>query len=122
DVTEAAPDLLSVEHVIVTVAFRPGAQRREVAARAGLREPLAPHLVAAQHAREMVAFLVVGSLLDERRAGVQQADEVHADVRRAHARRLFEEDELLGRRRGLAAVLLRPAQPGEAAVEEPPLP
>ena len=44
--------------VLVAVAHRPGAQRRQVAAGAGLAEALAPHLVAAQDAREVLGLLL----------------------------------------------------------------
>ena len=53
DLAVRAPDLLAGHHVVVAVAHRPGAQRREVRARARLREPLAPHLVAPQDLREV---------------------------------------------------------------------
>ena len=81
DLAERAPDLLAVEHVVVAVALGARAQRREVGARARLGEALAPHLVAAQDLRQVRGLLRVAALFDERRARVQRADEVHADVR-----------------------------------------
>ena len=70
----------------------------------------------------MRGLLLVGALFDERRARVQRADEVDADVRRAGPGRLLEEDQLLGRRRAAAAVLLRPVQARVAGVEQAALP
>ena len=70
----------------------------------------------------MRGLLRVGALFDERRARVQRADEVHADVRRLGPRGLLEEDQLLGRRRAAPAVLLRPVQPRVPGVEQPALP
>ena len=122
DLAERAPDLLAVEHVVVAVALGPGPQRREIGAGARLGEALAPHLVAAQDLRQVVGLLRVAALFDQRRARVQRADEVDADVRRAGARRLFVEDQLLGRRRAAAAVLRRPVQARVAGVEQAPLP
>ena len=122
DLAERAPDLLAVEHVVVAVAIGARAQRREVGTGARLGEALAPHLVAAQDPRQVRGLLRVGALFDERRARVQRADEVHADVRRLGPRRLLVEDQLLGRRRAAPAVLLRPVQPRVPGVEQPPLP
>ena len=122
DLAERAPDLLAGDHVVVAVADRPGAQRREVGARARLREALAPHLVAAEDLRQVLALLLVGALGHDRRARVEQPDEVHADVRRPGPGGLLEEDQLLARRQVAAAVLHRPVEPGVAGVEQPALP
>ncbi len=122
DLAERAPDLLAVQDVVVTVALGARAQRREVGARARLREALAPHLVAAQDLREVRGLLLVAALLDEGRARVQRADEVDADVRRACAGRLLVEDQLLGRRRAPPAVFLGPVQARVTGVEEATLP
>ena len=122
DLPERAPDLLAVQHVVVAVALGPRAQRREVGARARLGEALAPHLFAAQDLRQVVGLLRVAALFDQRRARVQRADEVHADVRRTRPGRLFVEDQLLGGRRAAAAELGRPVQARVARVEQPALP
>ena len=122
DLTERAPDLLAVEHVVVAVAGGAGAQRREVGAGSRLGEALAPHLVAPEDAGQVGGLLLRCALGDQRRARVQRADEVDPDVRRPCPRRLLEEDELLGRRRAPAAVLTRPRQARVAGVEEPALP
>ena len=73
-------------------------------------------------AREVERLLLVRALGDERRAGVQQADEVHAHVGRAGALGLLDEDEVLGGCRAAAAVLLGPVDPRVPRVEQHPLP
>ena len=70
----------------------------------------------------MLGLLLVGALFDQGRARVQRADEVHADVRRAGPGGLLVEDQLLGRRRAAAAVLLRPVQARVPGVEQAALP
>ena len=54
--------------------------------------------------------------------GVQQADEVHADVGGPGALGLLEEDEVLGGRGTAAAVLLGPVDARVAGVEQHALP
>src|SRR5947208_440340 len=51
-VPEGGPDLLAVDDVVVPVPYGGGGQRRQVRAGVGLREPLAPDVVAPQHPRE----------------------------------------------------------------------
>ena len=122
DVRARAPDLLAGHDVLVAVARRLRAQRREIGAGLGLGEALAPHVLALEDARKVVRPLRVGSFGDERRAGVHQADEVDADVRRVGARVLLEVHELLADRQPAAAELGRPGQTGVAAVEQLALP
>ena len=74
------PDLLSRDHVVVTVAHRAGAQRREIAARAGFGESLAPRVLAGEDAAEVVGLLCVGALGDDRRARVHLSHESDAHV------------------------------------------
>ena len=105
---EARPDLLAGDDVLVAVAHALARQRRQVAARAGLAESLAPHLLAAQDAGQVLGLLLGAGLGHDRRPRVQRADEVHADVGRAGPRRLLEEDQLLDERGAAAAVLGRP--------------
>ena len=81
----------------IAVALGPGAQRRQIGPRARLGEPLAPHLLAPKDLRQVIGLLRVAAFFDQRRARVQRPREVHADVRRALACRLFVEDQLLGR-------------------------
>src|SRR5262245_54731493 len=59
---------------------------------------------------------------DQCRAGVHEADEVYADIRRPGARALFEVDELLRDRQPASAELLRPCQSCEAGIGELALP
>ena len=108
------PDLLAVDHVVVAVADGATAQRREVRAGVGLGEALAPDLLAAKDPRQVRLLLLGRRLGDERRAGVQQPDEVHPDVRRLRPLALLEEDEVLGGGRAAPAVLRRPVDAGVA--------
>ena len=122
DLTERAPDLLTGHHVVIAVADGPRAERSEVGAGLGLREALAPDLLAAKDLRQVRLLLCLSSLRHDRGPGVQQPHEVHPDVRRAGSRGLFEEDELLARWCVPTAVGLGPAQPGVPALEEAALP
>ena len=65
DVGVAGPHLLPVEDVVVAVALGPQRQRRQVRARAGLAEQLAPEFLARQQ-RPQPPFLLF------RRAGIEQ--------------------------------------------------
>ena len=65
----------------------------------------------------MTLLLLARRLGRERRSGVEQPDEIHADVRRAGALGFLEEDQMLGRRRAAPAHLFRPVDPGIAGVE-----
>ncbi len=58
DLSERAPDLLTVQHVVVAVALGARAQGREVGARARLGEALTPHLVAPQDLRQVRGLLL----------------------------------------------------------------
>ena len=105
----AVPDLLPVHHVVVAVAHRAGLERREVGARLGLGEALAPQHVARGHARE-----VAGLLLGRAEAHDQRADVVEVHVLRtarlAGGPHLLPHDGLLPHRPVGAAVLRGPAQ------------
>ena len=116
------PDLRAGDHVLVAVAHRPGAQRSQVAAGVGLAEALAPHLVAAQDRRQVALLLRGRPLGDDGRSGVQQADEVDADVGRAGPLALLLEDQLLDRVSAPPAALGRPVHAGVAGLEEQALP
>src|SRR5262249_6668167 len=73
---ERRPDFLSVQHELVAFDPRRGLERREVAARAGLAEPLTPDLVGGEHRRQKAAALLLGTVMDERRAEEADAEEV----------------------------------------------
>ena len=118
-----APDLLAVHDVLVALAHRPGAQRREVGA--GLRARRTPGTRRVSPRRMRGRWkrpLLVGALGDERGPACIMPDEVHADVRRVGPGVLLEVHELLGDRQAPAAVLLRPVDPGVPGVVELALP
>ena len=123
DVGAGAPDLLAVDDVLVAVAHRPGAQRREVGAGLRLGEALAPDALAR-------AGCAAGG--SARCSSVPSAISVGPAcimptkltlMYGASARGvLLEVDELLGDRQPATAELDRPLQPGVAGVVELALP
>src|SRR5262249_18396033 len=106
-IAPAVPDLLPVEDVLITVAYRPEAQRGEVAAGVGLREALTPEVLRAEHARDEPGALLLGPPYEDGRPDLGDAQAVRV-VRRAGGRHLLHEDHLLGDRGVAAAVLRRP--------------
>ena len=118
----AGPDLVAVDHVVVPVAPRGGAQGGQVGAGRGLREALAPGLLASQDPWQVRGLLLRRAFDHQRRPRVQQADEIGEVERRLHPRALLGEQELLGQGRAAAAVLARPVQARVARVEQPSLP
>ena len=115
------PHLLTVHHPLVTVAHGPGGEPGEVAAGARLAEELAPHLVAAQHRREVALALLVRAVGDDGRPrhGDADGEGVHAQP---EPRRLLGEDRLLARGAAAAAGVLRPGDPRPPVVGEVRLP
>ena len=93
----------------------------EVRAGGGLREQLAPDLVAVEHRAEVARLLRVGPVGDERRAEHADADRVQ-DPRDARGRDLLVDDDVLDRPAALAAVLRRPRHPGQPGLGELALP
>ena len=89
DVGVAGPDLVAVDHVLVAVARRRRAQRREVGAGVGLAEPLAPALAPADQTRKE-------ALLDRfarmRRDALDEIAEARARRRSRRGELLVEED------------------------------
>jgi hypothetical protein len=107
---------------VVAVAHRLCLQGGEVGAGAGLGEPLAPDLLASKDPREVPVLLLRGAFGDKRRPGVEEPDEVHADVRGAGAFGLLQKDQVLGWGSAAAADLARPIDAGVSGVVEHPLP
>ena len=87
----------------------------------GLGEALAPDVVAAQHAGEQRALLLVGAVLDDRGRDVRQAERVQR-ARRLGAVHLLGEDDLLHDPGAAAAPLLGPGDRGVARVGERAVP
>ena len=99
-------DLGPVHHVLVAVAHGPGAQRGQVGAGLGLGVADGEVDVAGQDAGQEVRLLLLGAEAHERRPDRVDGDEGERGVGPAG---LDEEDELVGGRPALAAVLLGPA-------------
>ncbi len=114
DVRVAGPDLVAVDHVLVALARRGGAQRREVGPGVGLAEALAPAVAPADQAgQEPVLDRVVAVCRDP----LDEVPEARAR-RRAGGRELVVEDHVEDRGQVVAAVAGGPAQPEEAGVVE----
>ena len=99
----------------------PGLQRRQVRARLGLGEALAPDLLGGEDRRQVALLLLLGPVGDHGRAAHREAEHV-GRLRAPRAHDLLVEDRLLDQRRAAAAVLLRPRHAGPAAVVELALP
>ncbi len=119
EVRVGAPDLLTVEDPLVAVLGGRSPGPGEVRTRRRLGEELADERVTRQHLRDEAP--------EEFRRGVRQhggdahpegRPGQHAEVGRDVAVRLLVEDRLERGRQPAAAVLLRPGDPGVAAVEE----
>ena len=104
------PSVIQIFWPLMTHASPSGsarAQGREVGAGVGLAEALAPELVGAHDRREETLLLLVGAVQQQRRT--EQVPPVHTDPeRRAGARVLDLEDDLLCGSPAAAAVLLGP--------------
>ncbi len=116
----AGPDLVPVEDVVLAVLVEHGGsgQRRQVRARAGFGEALAPALGAVDHPGQE-------ALLDLLAAVVSEADDEVAEAgprRGAGPGQFFVEDDVVDRRQFLAAVLLGPGQPEEPALVQGAVP
>ena len=86
------PHLLTVHDPLVAVAHGPGREPGEVGAGARLAEELAPHLVAAQHRRQVALRLLVGAVGDDRRPGHARCRRRRRCTNSPSARRLLGED------------------------------
>jgi hypothetical protein len=118
-VGEAGPHLLPRDPEPIAVGFGPGLERCQVAPGAGLREPLAPHLLAGEDVREEPFLLFVCSVGKDGRAGHAHTDQ--ADVLRGLGPRQFlQSDGLVGQGLLVSAVRLRPVQSDVAALVQAP--
>ncbi len=108
EVGQRGPDLLAVDHVLVAVADRPGAQVGEVGAGAGLAEQLAPDLLAGEQRQQVAVALCLRAGVQQRGAGPADADHV---ARPAHpGRPQLVVDDDLGDGVGVEPVGLRPVR------------
>ena len=64
----AGPNLGTVDDILVAVADRHGAERRQIGAGAGFRITLAPEILATQDTRQVVGFLLRRAVADQHRA------------------------------------------------------
>jgi hypothetical protein len=126
-VRQRGPHLLSGDQPVVAACARTGIahrrrlDRREVRARLGLREALAPDLLGAENGLEIALLLLVGTVGDDRRPAHGQAEHV-GHLRRLSPHDLLVEDRLLDQGRAPPAVLLGPGQAGPAGLVELLLP
>ena len=106
-VRSRAPYLLPRDDPVVAVAI--GARRdvRQVRAGAGLREQLAPRLVAAKERRQIAILLFLRAVEDDRRPGHAEPGDVERDVR-ADTGLLLLPHEVLRRAKTAAPELPRP--------------
>ena len=114
DVGVAGPDLVSVDHVVVAVARRGGAQRREVGPGIGLAEALAPALAAADQAGQEA---LLDRLAAVRRDPLHEISEARAR-RRAGGGELLVEDDVEDRGQVVTAEAGGPGEAEEAGVVE----
>ena len=108
----AAPDLLAADDEVVAVAPRFRGQPREVGAVVGLGEALMELDLGAGDGAEEALLLLLGPVLHDGGAEIADAGLTHRDT---VVGALLREDELLGDRGLLAAVLLGPGH-GEPAL------
>src|SRR5712691_2418239 len=120
-VRECRPDLLPVDQVVVAFVLGARLQARQVAARVGLAEALAPDLLGRQKRREVAFLLLVGAVGDHDRAAHPEADDVDR-LRRVGQDHLVVEDQLVHEGAAAAAVLLGPGDADVAGVVELLLP
>ena len=115
------PDLLTIDHPLVTVADGACPERHEIRPGVGLGEQLTPPFVAGDQRRQVAPLLFLGTGGEDRGCG-----EVHADAERAQRRSVercqFGVDHLgVSPAERLTAVLGRQLHAGEASRRQLPL-
>src|SRR5262249_59042103 len=117
----ARPHLLAVQQPTVISGYGARAHRRQVAARAGLADQLAPQLARRADVRQPARLLLERPVGEQRRP-----DEVHADpsdqLRGARPRQLLGDDEVLDRARSPPAELGGPRHTDPQTLAELRLP
>ena len=114
DVGVAGPDLVTVDHVLVAVACRGRAQRREVGSRVGLAEALAPTFAPADQAGKEA---VLDRVTAVRRDPLDEVAEARTR-RRARGGELLVEDDVEDRGQIVTAEAGGPGESEEAGVVE----
>ena len=109
------PDLLPVDDPLIAVAYRAGAQRREIGARLRLAVAHAVHGFAAQDLGQVFPLLLRRAE-HHQRIGLDRG----TDPRRFAPLHGFHEGDLLQRRARLPAELLRPSQADPAGLADIP--
>ena len=104
---QAGPHLLTVDHVVVTIADRRCPQVRQVGAGLGFGVADGEVQVAVGDLGQVELLLLLGAERHDRRGDAVDRQEWH---RRPGDGRFVGEDQLVHRRTGLPAVLLGPAQ------------
>ena len=115
------PDLLSLDAPATVDSGGGRAQRGEVGTGLGLGEQLAPNVLPGEYRLQEALLLRIRAELDDRRAGEVLPDRVEP-VGCSGAVHLLGQDCAPARVHAAAAVLLGPARPCEAGLEEQDLP
>src|SRR5690606_7795094 len=116
-VAAAGPEVLAVDDEVVAVDLGAALQAGEVGAGVRFGVELAPKFLAREDILQIALLLLLGAVVDQRRADDADAESVDAG-RGVDARHLLGHNGLLHGSRVAAAVLLRPAHTDEAGVVE----
>src|SRR5439155_948273 len=104
---DESPELLAHRGALAADLLARAREQPQLAAGAGLAEPLAPDLVAGEHRREKATALRLAAVVDERRTEEADTEGVQ-DRRRVGARQLGLEDRLFDLGRAPPSPLDRP--------------
>ena len=105
-VGQAGPDLLAIDHIVVTIANGARREGREVGARARFGVPDRKVTPTLENLRRVLGLLLVGAEFEQGRPHRIERQDGNREARALH---FVEEDELLDRTAALAAVFLWPA-------------
>ena len=111
-----------MNHVLVAIALRPTLERGEVATDVGLRIARAPMRVSVEDRLEVLGFLVLRAVGDDRGADPGQAHEVGTQRGRAAGRHLLLQYELSDQIAAAAAPFPRPVEADPAFRPHLPIP
>ena len=108
------PHLLAVDDKVIPVLDRPGLQRGDIRAGAGLRIALTPDLLGGENFRQIALFLLLGRPMHQGRTDQRDAQAVDQG-RRLDPPELLAKDDTLLEFRPAPAVSLGPRDPDPAA-------